>query len=215
MRSGPTRRSSSTQAESLADSTDWAGTSSAYRELMRQWKEAGRAGRDDEAELWKRFRGAQDKFFSARSEVFAAKETELRANATAKEQLLVEAQALLPVTDWRPAKSALRSIQERWEQAGPVPRESRDQLEQGLRKVEDAVKRAEEAQWKRSNPEALARAEADRRPAPHGHRVPRGPAGQGPGAATTRPRSARPRRPSRRGVPGWSRPSAPWRSSPS
>ena len=148
------------QAESLADSTDWAGTSSAYRELMRQWKEAGRAGRDDEAELWKRFRGAQDKFFSARSEVFAAKETELRANATAKEELLVEAQALLPVTDWRPAKSALRSIQERWEQAGPVPRESRDQLEQGLRKVEDAVKRAEEAQWKRSNPEALARAEA-------------------------------------------------------
>ena len=49
---------------------------------------------------------------------------------------------------------------ERWEQAGPVPRETRDQLEQGLRKVEDAGKRAEDAQWKRSNPEALARAEA-------------------------------------------------------
>jgi hypothetical protein len=148
------------QAEGLADSTDWAGTSSAYRELMRQWKEAGRAGRDDEAELWKRFRGAQDKFFNARSEVFAAKETELREHAGVKEQLLVEAQALLPVGDWRSAKSQLRSIQERWEQAGPVPRESRDQLEQGLRKVEDAVKRAEDAQWKRSNPEALARAEA-------------------------------------------------------
>ena len=148
------------QAEALADSTDWAGTSSVYRELMRQWKEAGRAGRDDEAELWKRFRGAQDKFFNARSDVFAAKETELREHAGVKEQLLVEAQALLPVTDWRSAKSALRSIQERWEQAGPVPRESRDQLEQGLRKVEDAVKRAEDAQWKRSNPEAVARAEA-------------------------------------------------------
>jgi hypothetical protein len=148
------------QAEALADSTDWAGTSSAYRELMRQWKEAGRAGRDDEAELWKRFRGAQDKFFAARSEVFAAKETELREHAGVKEQLLVEAQALLPVTDWRSAKSSLRSIQERWEQAGPVPREARDQLEQGLRKVEDAVKRAEDAQWKRSNPEAVARAEA-------------------------------------------------------
>jgi len=148
------------QAEALADSTDWAGTSSAYRELMRQWKEAGRAGRDDEAELWKKFRGAQDKFFAARSEVFAAKETELREHAGVKEQLLVDAQALLPVTDWRSAKSALRGIQERWEQAGAVPRESRDQLEQGLRKVEDAVKRAEDAQWKRSNPEALARAEA-------------------------------------------------------
>ena len=148
------------QAESLSDSSDWAGTSSAYRELMRQWKEAGRAGRDDEAELWKRFRGAQDKFFNARSEVFAAKETELREHAGVKEQLLVEAQALLPVSDWRAAKSQLRASQERWEQAGPVPREIRDQLESGLRRVEEAVKRAEDAQWKRSNPEAVARAEA-------------------------------------------------------
>ncbi len=147
------------EAESLADSTDWSATSSAYRDLMRLWKEAGRAGRDDEAELWKRFRDAQDKFFAARSEVFAAKETELRAHASVKEQLLAEAQALLPVTDWRAARSALRSIQERWEQAGPVPRETRDQLEQGLRRVEETVRRAEETQWKRSNPEALARAE--------------------------------------------------------
>jgi hypothetical protein len=147
------------EAESLADSTDWGATSSVYRDLMRQWKEAGRAGRDDEAELWKRFRGAQDKFFAARSEVFAAKETELRAHASVKEQLVAEAQALLPITDWRAARAALRGIQERWEHAGPVPRESRDQLEQGLRRVEEAIRRAEDAQWKRSNPEAVARAD--------------------------------------------------------
>jgi len=147
------------EAEALADSTDWGPTTSAYRELMRQWKDAGRAGREAEAELWKRFRDAQDKFFAARTEVFAAKETELRSHAVVKEQLLAEAQALLPVTDLRTARAALRSIQERWEQAGPVPRDSREQLESGLRRVEDAVRRAEETQWRRSNPEALARAE--------------------------------------------------------
>jgi uncharacterized protein DUF349 len=147
------------EAEALADSTDWGPTTSAYRDLMRQWKDAGRAGRDAEAELWKRFRDAQDKFFAARTEVFAAKETELRSHAVVKEQLLAEAQALLPVTDLRTARAALRSIQERWEQAGSVPRDSREQLESGLRRVEDAVRRAEETQWRRSNPEALARAE--------------------------------------------------------
>jgi hypothetical protein len=147
------------QAEALADSTDWGPTTSAYRDLMRQWKDAGRAGREAEAELWKRFRDAQDKFFAARTEVYAAKETELRAHAAVKEQLLAEAQALLPVTDLRAARSALRGIQERWEQAGPVPRETREQLESGLRRVEDAVRKAEETQWRRSNPEALARAE--------------------------------------------------------
>ena len=147
------------EAEALADSTDWAGTSAIYRDLMRQWKEAGRAGRDDEAALWKRFREAQDKFFAARSDVYAAKESELRSHAAVKEELLVEAQALLPVSDVRSARSVLRSIQERWEQAGPVPRDSRDHLESGLRKVEEALRRAEDAQWKRSNPEALARAQ--------------------------------------------------------
>jgi hypothetical protein len=147
------------EAEGLCTSTDWGSTTSAYRELMRQWKEAGRAGREAEAELWKRFRDAQDKFFAARTEVFAAKETELRSHALVKEQLVAEAQALLPVTDVRAARSVLRGIQERWEQAGSVPRESREQLESGLRRVEEAVRKAEETQWRRSNPEALARAE--------------------------------------------------------
>jgi predicted DNA-binding protein (UPF0278 family) len=40
-----------------------------------------------------------------------------------------------------------------------VPRDLRDRLESGLRKVEEAVRRAEDAQWRRTNPEALARAE--------------------------------------------------------
>ena len=146
-------------AEALSSSTDWGSTTSAFRELMRQWKAAGRADRDTEAELWKRFRGAQDKFFNARSEVFSAKDAALRDHAEAKQQLLESAQALLPVTDIRAAKSALRGIQERWEQIGAVPRDAREHLESGLRRVEEAVRKAEETQWRRSNPEALARAE--------------------------------------------------------
>jgi hypothetical protein len=146
-------------AEALCSSTDWGPTTSAFRELMRQWKAAGRADRDTEAELWKRFRGAQDKFFNARSEVFSAKDAALRDHAEAKQQLLESAQALVPVTDIRAAKSALRGIQERWEQIGAVPRDAREHLESGLRRVEEAVRKAEETQWRRSNPEALARAE--------------------------------------------------------
>jgi hypothetical protein len=146
-------------AEALSSSTDWGPTTSAFRELMRQWKAAGRTDRDTEAELWKRFRGAQDKFFNARSEVFSAKDAALRDHAEAKQQLLEAAQALLPVTDIRAAKSALRGIQERWEQIGAVPRDAREHLESGLRRVEEAVRKAEETQWRRSNPEALARAE--------------------------------------------------------
>jgi hypothetical protein len=145
-------------AEALASSTDWGPTAAAYRDLMRSWKAAGRAGRADEEELWGRFKAAQDQFFAERSQVFSAKENELREHAAVKTALLEEASQLVPVTNVRAARTTLRSIQERWEQAGPVPREAHDRLEQGLRRVEEAVRKAEDAQWRRSNPEALARA---------------------------------------------------------
>jgi len=146
------------EAEALASSTDWPATAAAFRELMRSWKSAGRAGRADEDELWSRFKTAQDTFFRARSEVYSAKDAALREHAAVKTQLLEEAGKLIPVTDVRAARAALRSIQERWEHAGPVPREAHERLESGLRRIEDAVRRAEDAQWRRSNPEALARA---------------------------------------------------------
>ncbi|MGW5260235.1 DUF349 domain-containing protein [Microbispora sp. NPDC004025] len=147
------------EAEALADSTDWNATAAAYRELMREWKAAGRASREVEDELWTRFKAAQDQFFQARSAVFAERDASFAANAEVKEALLAEAEKLLPVTDARAARSTLRGILERWEAAGPVPRDQRDRLEGGLRKVDDAVRRAEEAEWKRSNPEARARAQ--------------------------------------------------------
>jgi Domain of Unknown Function (DUF349) len=146
-------------AESLATSTAWGPTAGTFRDLMRAWKAAGRASREVEDELWGRFKAAQDQFFAARTEALSEKEAELSEHAVAKEALLEQAQSLLPVTDIRSARAALRGLQEKWEQIGGVPRDSRDQLEGGLRKVEEAVRKAEDNQWRKSNPEAIARAE--------------------------------------------------------
>jgi DNA mismatch repair ATPase MutS len=52
----------------------------------------------------------------------------------------------------------MRGILERWERAGAVPRDAQERLEGGLRRVEDAVRKAEDSQWRRTNPEALSRA---------------------------------------------------------
>jgi hypothetical protein len=147
-----------TRAEELSTSTDWSGTATAYRELMRSWKQAGRADRAAEDELWTRFKTAQDAFFKARSDVLDAKDRELREHVVVKEQLLTEAEKLLPVSDARSARSALRGILERWERAGAVPRDSQERLEGGLRKIEDALRKAEDSHWRRTNPEALSRA---------------------------------------------------------
>lgn len=148
------------EAEALSGSTQWGETAAAYRELMRRWKAAGRAGREVEEDLWSRFKQAQDTFFAARAAVLAERDAELRVNAEAKEKILADAERLLPVKNARQARQALRVVHDRWEAAGMVPRDSRDALEGRLRKIEEAVRAAEEHEWRRTNPEARARAEA-------------------------------------------------------
>jgi hypothetical protein len=146
------------EAEALSGSTDWGDTAARYRDLMAQWKAAGRAQRDAEDELWARFRGAQDVFFQARSAVFTERDAEQTANQKLKEALAVEAEAILPITDLKAAKAALRDISERWEAIGHVPRDAKPKLDGRLNSVERAIREAEDAEWQRSNPEAKARA---------------------------------------------------------
>jgi hypothetical protein len=144
------------RAEELADSTDWAATGAAFRELLTEWKAAGRAARDVDDALWGRFKAAQDTFFAARNAVNAEKDAELRANATAKEALLAEAEKL-DATNHDAARAALRSIAKKWDAIGKVPRERTAELEKRLRAVEKKVRGAAESDW--ADPQAQARAE--------------------------------------------------------
>jgi hypothetical protein len=148
------------RAEALSDSTEWNETTRAYRGLMDEWRAAPRAGRVDEDKLWARFRAAQDAFFSARNAVQAERDEDQRANLAAKEALAAEAEALLPISDLAAARSALRSIAERWNAIGHVPRGDRDRVEGRLRRVEDAVHRHEAEQWRRTDPAKRALAES-------------------------------------------------------
>jgi hypothetical protein len=147
------------EAEELATSTDWAAGTSAYRDLMSSWKAAGPAPRETDELLWKRFRAAQDMFFAARQAAQSAQDSEFRQNLRAKEQLLAEGEQLLPVTDVTAAKAAYRTLLERWNAIGKVPRESIRPLENRLRGIEKAISAAEDERWRRNNPEARARAE--------------------------------------------------------
>ena len=126
---------------------------------MTRWKSAGRAHRKDDDALWARFRSAQDAFFAARDEHHKATDAEFGANLQLKLALLEEAERLVPVKDLAAAKAELRSIQDRWERVGKVPRGDVQRVEGRLRAVEQAVRDAEQSRWQRTNPETRARAE--------------------------------------------------------
>ncbi|MGZ4780796.1 MAG: DUF349 domain-containing protein [Oryzihumus sp.] len=148
------------EAEALSGSTDWGPTATAYKRLMDRWRQAGRASRADDDALWARFKAAQDAFFHAKDEVAAVENEEFKANLVVKEALLVEAEAILPVTDIDAAKAALRAVQEKWDRAGKVPRADMERIEKGLRRVEQAVREADEKRWAATNPEVAARAQS-------------------------------------------------------
>ncbi|MBS4729987.1 DUF349 domain-containing protein [Mycobacterium sp. SM1] len=143
------------RAEELSRSTDWATTSAEFRKLLSEWKAAGRAARDVDDALWRRFKAAQDSFFAARNAATAEREAELWANAHAKEALLAEAEKL-DTSNLDAARAALRSITEKWNAIGKVPRERSAELERRLRAVEKKVRDAQPDWW---DPQAQARAE--------------------------------------------------------
>jgi hypothetical protein len=127
---------------------------------MDEWKAAPRGGRADEDKLWARFRAAQDVFFNARNSQQAERDGDQQQNASAKAVLADEAEALLPITDLAAAKQAMRSIGERWNAIGHVPRGDRDRLEGRIRRVENALQQAEADQWRRTDPAKRALAES-------------------------------------------------------
>ena len=144
------------RAEELSGSTDWAGTAAAFRDLLAEWKAAGRAAKDVDDTLWHRFKAAQDTFFTARNAISAEKDAEFTANATAKEALLAEAERI-DAANVDAARSALRTITDKWDAVGKVPRERQADLERRLRAVEKKVRDAADAG--RVDPQARARAE--------------------------------------------------------
>ncbi|WP_185002560.1 DUF349 domain-containing protein [Crossiella cryophila] len=147
------------EAERIAESGDWGDTATRYKDLMTEWKAAGRAPKDADDALWQRFRGAQDKFFARRSDAFSERDAEFGENAKLKEELLAEAEQIDPAGTGglEAARGALYKLQERWDAIGKVPREKVRELEGRLRAVEERVRGAVDAQWRRSDPEAEAR----------------------------------------------------------
>lgn len=131
----------------------------AYRNLLDQWKKAGRSGKKQDDAMWAKFKAAGDVLYSIKSEVEAQDNEEFSANLVQKLELLTEAETLLSTTDRVAARDALTLIQRKWDVLGKVPRDQVKPIEDRLRKVEAVVRKLDDDHWKRNNPETKARTE--------------------------------------------------------
>ena len=111
----------------------------AYRELLDEWKTAGRAGKKIDDALWARFKAAGDALYSARIERESADAAASRENIEAKRALLEEARAVTDERDIAKARTLLTGVQRQWDEIGRIfPRDAERALDDELRKIEQA-----------------------------------------------------------------------------
>ena len=131
------------RVEALADSSDWKETSELIKALQEEWKAVGPVPKEKADEVWKRFRGACDKFFDRRKAHFEAGDAERAANLAKQETLVAAVEKLAASTDWaHPAKPGAQSaaiqikrtgdeikrLQAEWKAIGPAPRDKADEV---------------------------------------------------------------------------------------
>lgn len=146
------------EAESLADSTDWVNTARRYKALMDSWKAAGRGKKNDDDKLWTRFKTAQDKFFTAKNADLEKRSLSFGENLLKREEIVREIETLLPISNLDEVRRKFRDLKSKYMKAGQVERGKRNALDRRVEDVELTIKEAEQEQWRKSDPGAKARA---------------------------------------------------------
>lgn len=116
------------RVEVLADSSDWKETSELIKALQEEWKAVGPVPKDKADDVWKRFRGACDKFFDRRKAHFEANDAERAANLAKQETLVAEVERLAGSTDWKRTGDEIKRLQAEWKAIGPAPRDKADEV---------------------------------------------------------------------------------------
>ncbi len=126
------------QAEALMDSTDWKKTTDALVELQRQWKSIGTVPRKVSDQLWKRFIGACDHFFAAKSKAHAQQRAEQQENLKKKRDIIEQLKALA-ADDAAATAQQVHDLQDEWNATGHVPMKEKDKIYAQYHQVVDEL----------------------------------------------------------------------------
>lgn len=113
-----------TEAEQLAESTDWTAAVERIKKLQAEWKATGPVKRQKSEQLWQRFRAACDRFF----ERFKHRhDTAFESRKVSREQALLDFEALAPeeAPEQMPDDlvSRAQAAWQAWRTGPPLPRE--------------------------------------------------------------------------------------------
>ena len=146
------------EAQKLVHSTDWVKTANRFKELMQQWKASGRGKKSADAKLWDAFKAAQDQFFAAKNADLEKRQGSMVENLAKREALIVQIEALLPISDLSTARKKFYELSDAWNKIGITDRSKRAALEARVEKVEAAIEELQQEHSRRTDPTAIAHA---------------------------------------------------------
>jgi len=146
------------EAENLTHSREWLNTAKRYKELMDQWKASGRGKKSADTALWNRFKAAQDTFFKAKNADMDKRKSSMVENLAKREAMIVEFEALLPISDFKSAKNKFYDLMGKWQKIGMTDRKKRSTFDARIKKVEDEINELERNFQRKSDPSAKAQA---------------------------------------------------------
>ena len=146
------------EAESLANSKEWLNTAKRFKALMDQWKASGRGKKSTDTALWNRFKAAQDTFFAAKNADMEKRKGSMSENLTKREAMIIEFEALLPISDFKSAKKKFYDLMGKWQKIGMTDRKKRDAFEKRIKKIEEEISELERNYQRKSDPSAKAQA---------------------------------------------------------
>jgi hypothetical protein len=114
------------QAESLSYSTDFKNAKDQMKHLNEQWKQAPRASKEDEDQLWSRFRQAADRLYGNAQQDYERRQAQQREAKARKEQVINQIERLAYTGDFKSAGIEIKRLSDEFYNAGSAGRDNQD-----------------------------------------------------------------------------------------
>lgn len=147
----------------LSTVKDWTEATTKVNELFDLWKTIGPVPREENENIWNRFKKPIDKFYEDKKEAFVKMKESQDENYQKKVELCLQAEVIAERSDWKRATEDLLKLQEEWKNVGYVSKKQSDKLWVRFRQACDKFfeRKAQDYQNRKDNEsENIAKKEA-------------------------------------------------------
>lgn len=112
----------------LSTVKDWTEATTKVNELFDLWKTIGPVPKEENENIWNRFKKPIDKFYEDKKEAFVKMKESQDENYQKKVELCLQAEVIAERSDWKRATEDLLKLQAEWKEVGYVAKKQSDKL---------------------------------------------------------------------------------------